>query len=75
MGITVLPPDVNESIGYFTAVGEDIRFGMGAVRNVGFDVVDAIGAAREEKGRFDVVPRLPARRSRCRSRTSAPSSR
>nr|WP_082462187.1 DNA polymerase III subunit alpha [Agromyces sp. Leaf222] len=53
MGIQVLPPDVNESIGYFAAVGEDIRFGMGAVRNVGFNVVDAIRAARDAKGRFE----------------------
>ncbi|AWB95337.1 DNA polymerase III subunit alpha [Agromyces badenianii] len=53
MGIKVLPPDVNESIGYFAAVGEDIRFGLGAVRNVGFNVVDAIRSARETKGRFE----------------------
>ncbi|WP_369823157.1 DNA polymerase III subunit alpha [Agromyces sp. CF514] len=53
MGIKVLPPDVNESIGYFAAVGEDIRFGLGAVRNVGFNVVDAIRGARETKGRFE----------------------
>jgi DNA polymerase-3 subunit alpha len=53
MGIKVLPPDVNESIGYFAAVGDDIRFGLGAVRNVGFNVVDAIRSAREEKGRFE----------------------
>lgn len=53
MGIKVLPPDVNESIGYFAAVGEDIRFGLGAVRNVGFNVVDAIRTAREAKGRFE----------------------
>ncbi len=52
MGIKVLPPDVNESAGDFTAVGDDIRFGMGAVRNVGHAVVDLIVAAREEKGRF-----------------------
>ena len=52
MGIKVLAPDVNESIGYFAAVGEDIRFGMGAVRNVGFGVVEQIRKAREEKGRF-----------------------
>jgi DNA polymerase-3 subunit alpha len=52
MGIQVLPPDVNESIGFFAAVGEDIRFGMGAVRNVGFNVVDHIIAAREAKGAF-----------------------
>jgi DNA polymerase-3 subunit alpha len=52
MNIRVLAPDVNESIGYFAAVGEDIRFGMGAVRNVGFAVVDHIKLARENKGRF-----------------------
>ena len=53
MGIQVLAPDVNESIGYFAAVGTDIRFGLGAVRNVGFNVVDAIREARTEKGRFE----------------------
>nr|WP_210505342.1 DNA polymerase III subunit alpha [Naasia sp. SYSU D00057] len=52
MKIRVLPPDVNESIGFFAAVGEDIRFGLGAVRNVGFAVVEQIRQAREEKGRF-----------------------
>jgi len=48
MGIQVLPPDVGESIRYFAAVGEDIRFGLGAVRNVGANVVDAIVAARAD---------------------------
>ena len=48
MGIKVLPPDVGESIRYFAAVGEDIRFGLGAVRNVGANVVDGIVAARKD---------------------------
>nr|WP_269777424.1 DNA polymerase III subunit alpha [Mycetocola zhujimingii] len=52
MGIQVLPPDVNQSIGFFAAVGEDIRFGLGAVRNVGFNVVEAIRATREREGEF-----------------------
>src|SRR6266571_2360487 len=52
MGIKVLPPDVNASTAMFTAVGEDIRFGMAAVRNVGTSVVDAIVAARTAKGAF-----------------------
>lgn len=52
MGITVLPPSVNSSAHAFTAVGEDIRFGLGAVRNVGTNVVSGIVAAREEKGQF-----------------------
>ncbi len=63
MGIRVLPPDVNESIGYFAAVGDDIRFGLGAVRNVGFAVVEQIRRAREEKGAFtsfhDFLSKVP----------------
>ena len=51
MGISVLPPDVNESAANFTAVGEDIRFGLTAVRNVGHNVVDGIVTAREANGK------------------------
>jgi DNA polymerase-3 subunit alpha len=58
MGIKVLAPDVNESSVDFTAVPSegtrgDVRFGLGAVRNVGTNVVEAIRVAREEKGRFE----------------------
>jgi DNA polymerase-3 subunit alpha len=52
MGIKVLPPDVNASTAMFTPVGEDIRFGMAAVRNVGTNVVESIVAARKAKGAF-----------------------
>ncbi|WP_037254919.1 DNA polymerase III subunit alpha [Kibdelosporangium aridum] len=52
MGITVLPPDVNESERDFAPVGDDIRFGLGAIRNVGANVVDSIIKARNEKGAF-----------------------
>jgi len=52
LGITVLPPDVNESRHNFAAVDKDIRFGLAAVRNVGTNVVSSIIAAREEKGQF-----------------------
>ncbi|MDT9409165.1 DNA polymerase III subunit alpha [Corynebacterium rouxii] len=52
LDISVLSPDVNESHLNFMPVGEDIRFGLGAVRNVGEDVVAAIIKAREEKGPF-----------------------
>ncbi|MDQ3761575.1 MAG: DNA polymerase III subunit alpha [Actinomycetota bacterium] len=52
MRITVLPPDVNSSERDFTAVGDDIRFGLGAIRNVGGNVVDAIIRARTEKGAY-----------------------
>ncbi len=52
MGIQVLAPDVNESLVHFSAVGKDIRFGLGAIRNVGANVVEFIRESREEKGRF-----------------------
>jgi DNA polymerase-3 subunit alpha len=52
MGIRVLPPDVNESVRNFAPVGADIRFGLGGIRNVGVNVVDAIVAARKEKGAY-----------------------
>lgn len=62
-GITVLPPDVNESGMYFSAVGDDIRFGLSAIRNVGTNVVEAIISAREEKGAFtsftDFLDKVP----------------
>ncbi len=51
MSIQVLPPDVNESAGEFTPVGHDIRFGLGAIRNVGTQVVQGILSARAEKGK------------------------
>jgi DNA polymerase III subunit alpha len=52
MGIKVLPPDVNASNAIFTPVGDDVRFGMAAVRNVGTGVVESIVAARTAKGAF-----------------------
>ena len=51
MGIKVLPPDVNESEGMFTPIGEDIRYGLGAIRNVGDNVVRGIVEARTEHGK------------------------
>lgn len=52
LGIRVLSPDVNESGLDFQPVGKDIRFGLGAIRNVGRDVVESIVKTREEKGKF-----------------------
>ena len=64
LGITVQPPDVNDSALHFTPVGEDIRFGMGAVRNVGANVVDGIVEARNEKGSYtsftDFLDKVPS---------------
>jgi len=52
MGIKVLPPDVNSSDADFTPTGTDIRFGLGAVRNVGANVVASIVESRKAKGDF-----------------------
>lgn len=52
MGIKVLPPDVNASVQNFAPVGTDIRFGLGAVRNVGTGVVASIVACRKDKGAY-----------------------
>jgi len=52
MGISVLPPDVNESNSEYTPRGKDIRFGLAAIRNVGEGVVASIKSARESKGAF-----------------------
>ena len=52
MGIKVLPPDVNESSSDYTPLGQDIRFGLAAIRNVGENVVASIVANRESKGRY-----------------------
>ncbi|VGO17297.1 DNA polymerase III subunit alpha [Pontiella desulfatans] len=54
MGIDVLPPSVNESIGRFNAVqdGSGIRFGMAAIKGVGEGVVEEIVRERDENGPF-----------------------
>ncbi len=52
MGITILPPDVNHSDWSFTPDGQAIRFGLGAVKNLGQSAVEAIGRAREELKSF-----------------------
>lgn len=52
LGIPVLPPDVNESGINFASVGTDIRYGLGAVRNVGANVVGSLIETRTHKGAF-----------------------
>ena len=53
MGIKVLPPDVNESQSDYTPLGNDIRFGLTAIRNVGENVVASIVANRTTSGRYE----------------------
>ncbi len=57
IGITVLPPDVNESEAGFTARSDSvILFGLSAVRNVGPAAVDSILRCRRSKGRYASFP-------------------
>ena len=52
LGIPVLPPDINHSEDHFTVDGEAIRFGLGAVKNVGHGLVRSMCSKREEGGPF-----------------------
>jgi DNA polymerase-3 subunit alpha len=52
MGIEILPPDVNLSDHEFTVVEGNIRFGLDAVKGVGYQAVEAIKRARAEGGEF-----------------------
>jgi DNA polymerase-3 subunit alpha len=66
MGINILPPDINESYKKFTVVGNQIRFGLAAVKNVGDAALDAILTEREERGKyrslFDFCMRVDTRK-------------
>ncbi len=65
LGIVVLPPDVNESGYKFTVLDEKrIRFGLGAVRNIGKGAIESVLAAKRAKpfdGFFDFTDRVDLR--------------
>ena len=61
MGITILPPDINESYTDFTVVDGKIRFGLAAVKGIGRDVVDHIIEEREQNGPFTSLGDLSRR--------------
>ena len=52
MGIPVLPPDINRSLDNFAVEGDAIRFGLGAVKNVGIGLIRSMVAKRTEGGPF-----------------------
>lgn len=57
LGLEILPPDINESESDFTigADGQSIRFGLGAIKNCGRGLVEALVAERRERGPFKSV--------------------
>lgn len=53
--IPVYPPDINKSFPKFMVEGEGIRYGLASIKGVGFQAVDSIVRAREEKGEFENI--------------------
>ncbi|MFG2979174.1 DNA polymerase III subunit alpha [Streptomyces sp. NPDC048331] len=51
-GVNVLQPDINESVAEFTAIGEDVRFGLKSVRNVGEGVIESLVTSRKKQGKY-----------------------
>ena len=54
-GIKVLPPDINKSYAEFAPDGDNIRFGLASVKQVGEVVVEMIIKEREEHGEFKSI--------------------
>ncbi len=64
MGIPVLPPDINKSFGGFTIVknentkGEEIRFGLYSIKNLGKEIADACIGERKTNGSYSSLANL-----------------
>ena len=54
-GIKVLPPDINKSFSEYAPDGQNIRFGLASIKQVGEGVVDEIIKEREENGEFKSI--------------------
>ena len=65
MGIQILPPDINKSVGTFSVENGNIRFGLTAIKSVGRPVIQAIIEERNERGEFkhlkDFIERMGGR--------------
>ena len=51
-GIPVLPPDINESVGFFKVKDKKIRYGLAAIKGIGLSAIDSIVAERELHGNY-----------------------
>ena len=63
MGISILPPDINEGYGGFSVSGGSIRYGLSAIKSVGRSVVNMIIMEREEHGPFTTLENFISRMS------------
>lgn len=61
MGIEILPPDINEGFSDFSAAGDDIRYGLTAIKSVGRPIISAIIEEREKNGKFKDIDEFISR--------------
>ncbi|AFY70253.1 DNA polymerase III, alpha subunit [Thalassoporum mexicanum PCC 7367] len=61
MGIEILPPNINRSGVDFTPSGQQILFGLAAIKNLGSGAIEAILIARDEGGAFESLADLCSR--------------
>ncbi len=64
MDLTLLPPDINHSFANFTAEGAAVRFGLGAIKNAGVQIIEAITSVRGNKpfvSMVDFIERVDAK--------------
>ncbi len=52
MGITILPPDINQGESGFSVNGNSIRYALTAIKSVGRPVIDAVVSERKERGAY-----------------------
>ena len=65
MGIQILPPDINEGEGGFSVSGQNIRYGLTAIKSIGRPVIAALVKERQENGPYkdlkDFISRLTSK--------------
>ncbi len=71
MGIELLPPDINEGEYHFSASNGKIRYGMGAIKSMGKNVIDIIVEERQKNGPYtnlkDFLKRLSSKEANKRT--------
>ncbi len=55
MGIKILPPDINEGEASFSVSGNNIRYGLAAIKSIGKNMIDAMVCEREKGGKYKTL--------------------
>ena len=65
MGISILPPDINEGEAGFSVASDSIRYGLAAIKSLGKSVIDVMTQERNENGKYkdlkDFMERLTSK--------------